>query len=753
MHEKRLNDGSLRLKARKVSQGVKYRLKSLFGLSKGDEDHGLLSDMLLPEQHINSEQSYPFDFDDQLHETDDELRRVPSIEQAAISHVPSGIPSLHANTVYEQLRSQQGSIESFQNEQKASDEGSRVTSWCNSDSSAANSLNSCRYEEAGKKRLSIINENGAHICSSSIGLQQNSDQSNGSTTSLNRQVVPQETRAAFNGQRIYSALMKRMNEAKQTGSVEMESENDVESTVQLGAVPRQNSSRRHRQLTGDSAATIRYVLSDSDSDSASSQTGRKLPGGDGGDLQPTAAKQKTMHYAAQELAYAHRTGDVPTKGTDNNSPATPQTEHRLAVNSTLSSSRSSAFFGSPTRYLFRTQSPYRRALQDQMRTETKEKPMASTGFNPWMQSLSNIPNLPMPSPSTYGSDADRKLHYAESVYSTNEEDASAKKHTVSSADNGLQNPKITHGDATIFVNETDYEKRSSSVTHKPRVPSSSSSAEWKTWLSSNVSKLGEKAFSLNPSNIQTGLDSARSSRHIRENAQINDDGESQTFSLNESSPAHPAVHHGKYKIAHWNCSDDDDNEGADQDLAVPFDAGLSHSVLQRRLPFANLVQQGSSGPSVAFADTPARVVHPKTSAESFDANREGALADVPPSTFKENASNGRTNVTTKLMKRQPKLRASMANLIRRTSSGGHSGKADKASYAQHRVTGVLSAKAENVSPAVVQDGDGDDPYRIEGGGVLGPNQNEDVGSRRMVDIFLSSRRRRMASTDDESVFL
>jgi hypothetical protein len=64
--------------------------------------------------------------------------------------------------------------------------------------------------------------------------------------------------------------------------------------------------------------------------------------------------------------------------------------------------------------------------------------------------------------------------------------------------------------------------------------------------------------------------------------------------------------------------------------------------------------------------------------------------------------------------------------------------------------------AENHSPAIVAAAD-DDLYGSDGGtAVVGSDHHLDhqaLGSKRMVDMFLSSRRRRVAGSDESNAFL
>ncbi|KAI1427082.1 hypothetical protein F5Y12DRAFT_195853 [Xylaria sp. FL1777] len=726
-------NNSLRHKARKVSQGFKHKLKTLFSLGKGDGD-----DTRLPLQHIDAQKSHLFGWGNLQHETDEENHRVFSASQTPLSRVASGVASLHAVPSYQQLRSQQGSIESLRSEQKASDERSRVTSWSNSDANTVITHNSCR-EERERKRLSIINENGAHICSSSAQFATISEQSNASTTSLCRPA--QAAPPIVDGQRIYSALMKRIGQLQQAHTSNPEIQHSVDDIVQLGTVPRRKSSLRLRRLDRDPTATIRYVFPESDTDPES-------PKGD--DQLYTKDKDSTLKSSlstadrANEWEQGHSASAFTNIDAGDTSSRDVCPEGAPPLIRTLSS-RSSAFFGSPTRHLFRTESPYRRALQDRMHTTPNEQAIRSPDFNPWMRSLSNLPNFQMRRSSTHGSDADIKLHYTESIYSTNTEDGQTQRHSFLSVVEDFQRPTSTHGDAAIFVNSSGHNKRSSSLPPKPRVTSSSSSVEWKMWLSSNVSKLEETAKQVDSNEFKYGLSSARFSGHVRENAQINDEEEDQ---VSDPTDTPCQVRGNRGIVLNLDHDDEDDNQ------PIPFDAGEKDAeIVWSQLSLADpLPTRISASSSMISPVTWPKEATPNTSTGLRLVNHEKELPEVPSLDPKGNSSNWHANTATKFTSRQLKAKSSMTPLTSRSlSSVGESqpGKTNSSANSRRKLYSIACTKPENVSPIAISD---DDPYGTDGSGVLGPGQ-QTAGSKRMVDIFLSSRRRRMTSHDEGSVFL
>ncbi|KAI0402487.1 hypothetical protein F4802DRAFT_575964 [Xylaria palmicola] len=737
-------DRSLRYRARRVSQGVKHKLKNLFGLSKDDND-----DTGLPMQHIDAQRSHIFGFGISQRDTDDESHRVSSAGRAALSYVASGVPSLHDVPSYQQLHSRQGSMESLPSEREASDDRSRVTSWSNSETNTVITHNSL-HEPKERKRLSIINEHGAHVCSSSAQFASISEDSNTSSASLPRPV--QAPPMKVDSRRIYSALMKRMDKSQQECTSNPERESSNESTVQSETVPPPKSSLRPRPVGYNAPTTIRYVIPESESESEYPETTDNLHKKENQGSQLAYKRKASLSIAnrAREERQGHLAsapnftdaGDGQSNDINKNVHSIHSIHETPPLVQSLSA-RSSAFFGSPTRHLFRTQSPFRRVLQDRMQTAPNEQQTTPSDFNPWMRSLSNLPNLPMRRSSTYGSDADIKLHYTESIYSTNTDDGQTKRQSILSAVEDMQRPTSTHGDATIFLSPSEYNKRSLSLPPKQRISSSSSSVEWKMWLSSNVSKLEETTTQVDANDFQSGLASTRSSGHVRENAQINDEDEDKVT----KPPAIPQRAQATTSSYVDLNLDDDNDDNIDDDQPTPFDAGDTQTPIRPpKPPYASSLPASVSAlsiPSSAKTDISAGV---------FGTRREKELPRVPSLGFKGINSSGHSSITKKLRKRQPKPKdcaTPLTNRVMSSSGGDQSGKMSNQTSSRRKMDSMTSAKAENVSPAAAGE---DDPYGIEGSGVLGPNQ-QGVGGKRMVDIFLSSRRRRMMSDDEGSVFL
>lgn len=191
----------LRLKARKVSSTLKSKFRGLFR-PKGADD-AVERTLGLP----NSSGS----------DSDVSCRRInnnaPELEEASVSCVPSRVPSLHAVSSSQQLRSRQGSLESLRFEQNlSSNDRSRVTSW--TDSSAHTMASGTSHADWERQRLSVIRENGTHVSSCTAARPANALVGSGAVASSLSQS------AAIDSQCVYAALMKRLEETQQRANAQ-----------------------------------------------------------------------------------------------------------------------------------------------------------------------------------------------------------------------------------------------------------------------------------------------------------------------------------------------------------------------------------------------------------------------------------------------------------------------------------------------------------------------------------------------------
>lgn len=226
-------DGSLRKTARKVSKSLKSKIKGLFRKSSGS------SASQAPARDSDDESLY-------------NLMAHPPVEDASISRGPSRIAELHSVPPSQQIKSCQGSIASCDGEDiRQSDERSRVTSWTDS---VANTVTSqSAFGDWERQRLSVIKENGMHVSSSTLNRPTYSN-----TASPGVLAAP----VTVDSQRVYSALMKRIEESQQME--DLSRKQSVEEIRSYGRPPVRGSSVDQIATEPWSPPTIRCVDSDED---------------------------------------------------------------------------------------------------------------------------------------------------------------------------------------------------------------------------------------------------------------------------------------------------------------------------------------------------------------------------------------------------------------------------------------------------------------------------------------------------------
>ncbi|KAM5349112.1 hypothetical protein ACJ41O_008935 [Fusarium nematophilum] len=442
----------LRRTARKVSNSLRSKLKGLFTRGKSTA---------APEKQGDGQDTEANESDGEscLNFGNDEVN-----EEASMCRVTSHIPSLHDVPSNQQLRSRQGSVESLESgDQHATDDKSRVTSWTNSVTNTVSSAG--MLGEWERQRLSVIKENGTHISSSS----QRSDgqKENGTEQQDGPAGVP------IDSQRVYEALMKRLGER----SPDNDSRN-VPGILSPGLVPDRSSSHQ-AEARHWASSTIRCVRPDDDV-FRDDRDQVSLSSSTSSEQLPADPKQSSVATLSRENAACLAQNDDGAS------------QSRGRCGSTLSASelprtmthRSSAFFASPICHSFRSPSPYRRALRESANPSPQREQATLPGTR-YLHSLSAL-SLPTRRNSSADSDKDFRVGDAESVYSCATEDA--RQNPIDGAGSvvagQLERPTDDRNDA-VMVPVQPY-----CPIHKhQRDTSTASSVEWKTWLSSKVSKL------------------------------------------------------------------------------------------------------------------------------------------------------------------------------------------------------------------------------------------------------------------------
>ncbi|KAH9888751.1 hypothetical protein F4778DRAFT_407697 [Xylariomycetidae sp. FL2044] len=745
-------DGSLRDKARKVSQTFKYKLKNLFNLSKSDSDESIF-----PAQHVDSHKSHGATSIALEDNANDEFGYILA-DEGALSQVTSGVPSLHAVPSYQQLKSRKGSVESLKSERQSSDEKSRVTSWAESETNTLNTLGS-RRGEWEPQRLSVIKENGTHTASSSARrpmIDGYFDPPSSNGLSLPPVILPPPP--TVDSQRIYSALMKRLDETtKKTHEDSIQRKKSFDDFAKSGTVPVRTSSKSSRARGSDSPITIRQVPPDTGSETGSIRTIHRRPVAQGGYRPQTGEYEQVFPEAAFTSSVS-----APTVNRSQGQPAgggllsVPRIEEREIPARALSS-RSSAFFGSPTSHLFRTQSPYRRALRETINTAEKEALLKSPEFNPWIRSLSS---LPIRRPSICESEMDQKMNYTESIYSANTDDPVNISNNTSSMVEDFPRPPSAHGDATIFLDPPAYQPRTP-IPPRHRISSSSSSTEWKTWLSAKVSKLEESSIQPDTCGLGDTLSAPRLSGHVRENAQINDEDEDneQQESFQSSKSSSPFV-----LSVHDTPVNSDDQQPSQQKTLTP---STSASVEDKPVD----VSMPSCSPSPPFPPP----LPPKS---SMRLQPPVGGIDPPPgpmSNAGDDSTEGKEKASQAMLSfaHSQSLQATTGNQVRATGKTtrklvrrcpilkNHNslGLAPAVEAQFRKVTGAPGPSSsndinvnENISPHTISIVDNEGRYGTRDSSLQAQN------NKKMVDMILGDRRRRLAATasedtDDGHVFL
>lgn len=448
----RSRSASLKNRARKVSTSLRSRFKNLF-TNRSEEE------AKLPAQQIEAQRTH-------VSVVVDENPWVPAgpdhdhyRERSSLSRVSTHIPSLHAIPSHERLHSRRGSIDSCESAaEQASDERSRVTSWASTDT---NTVIAHRPQEATveweKQRLSIINEHGIQNPPPSsdcpvIGLQTILSQEELASTGL-QSLRPGAT---VDSQRVYSALMKKMKETQQlAGIVEQQRKSS-------------DGSDPFRTLSPSSS------IGSGDSSDAVTSTEMRVPR-----QQSFITKKQVDKYPSHETPvpeWEDSSGvEITQRFADDHRSLSPPIHLTPkgggdAAARTITD-RGSAFFGSPTSHLFRTTSPYRRSLQEAMRAETKEASRQEPAEpNVETNAVENKP------------DSAARVAYSESNYSS---DTLIHKTDARQGFPTTQQLNVADsGEGTSFFEDIP--------TYQPigdRHVSTASSLGWKTWLSADVAKL------------------------------------------------------------------------------------------------------------------------------------------------------------------------------------------------------------------------------------------------------------------------
>ncbi|KLU92074.1 hypothetical protein MAPG_11021 [Magnaporthiopsis poae ATCC 64411] len=504
-------------KARKASENIKSRFKTLFGRRKksvepqetdsrhqrGTDDHrpssaSYESDQSIVADGIGSQ-------DNNVSVSIGTTSRMASIQTVPADRLP---------------RSHRGSLESIPGDSDMLDEGSRVTSWASSGHSTVASQQQA-WSDLHRQRLSVIKENGFGVPSAPVGTQ----------TPKTAQAVNASS-GGMDSQRVYSALARRLAERQQLAQEAEALSQQMETSA--GTIADTDS-----PAMGVPACTIRRVP-------GSPET---VPD----DVEWTSALSSsgtTVLGKTQRNSEEHVFGAVSLPAKDAQESRAAQSPGRGQPRS----DRSSAFFGSPTYHLFRTASPYRRAIRESMKAAESTKPptLTAVGGQPWNDTFVGSSAAGLKEDDS--ADADEQWAYSESSYSCTDEEYERGEGEDGSSMHGSSRNSKTLGAAESAESACS----ALEAQERRRAISSEGSVDWKTWLSANVSKLEVQVspawsewhgYKNNPWGTPTSREAPERSRHRRESAQI--------------------------------CADDDEEMGASKDGGALADFGRSAPVEEK----------------------------------------------------------------------------------------------------------------------------------------------------------------------------
>ncbi|KAG6033757.1 hypothetical protein E4U41_006811 [Claviceps citrina] len=662
----------IRFTARRVSKSVRHKLSKLFGRPKSTDASG-------NEMGPNV-----------LHDTDSEscsqpANDSPSVEEASMSRVTSHVPSLHAVPSYQQMRSRQGSLEDVDYEEQMDLDGkSCITSWTNS---TANTIVSYEAnEEREFQRLSVIKENGMHVPSSS-------------RTASREEPPPIHAVAhgargpnmVVDSQRVYSALMKKVrSEMSADGSPKRL---HCPRQVSLKTVPPRQSSLDRADAW--SPRIVRGMSTDEDDvfEDSKEFASLRVPSS-------STSNKPEAHCEETGRSALYKAYPYPTAGDGKGlSPNCKASMTESASNpSCIQAGRNSTFLPSPNNFLFRTTSPYRRALQRSIQEHQENRHTRALDTR-YLSTLSAL-TLPTRCPSTLGSERDVRLTYAESFYSFISEDpASSHKAEVASNSIAQKDAEEAQRPDAAHMTETPLQNRDIS---------SASSVEWKTWLSAHASKLEAPHSATGSPGVEADSGFGTPAGHVRESAEIESPAEVPKSHGGHTTPSAPLV--------------EGEEENRDDPLGTEELEDCS-PLAPPPIPYRNVLRTVTSLPNV------------ENEAASDSVKRKESV------THRRSLNNIPTWVPL-AQDNMPQKRRDQENERRDAPS---SKKSTPSLGTMDTKTGSpLRHKTRSPNPPQTPVRPGPDPA-IGPGGVPDTAKSEwDAqvrGSRRMVDLFLSSRRK------------
>ncbi|KAH0562404.1 hypothetical protein GP486_002905 [Trichoglossum hirsutum] len=735
--------GKFSSKARNLSLTIKETFKRVFHRSSENRDSVPIQQVDATRQHFR--EYVPSDVD--IGEGYGDIL-VP--QEGTLSHVPSRMPSVQVVPSDIQLRPQAGSIRSVRSEGDQNDTLSCIGS--SNNSTAVNSW--ATRQAAERKRLSIIRESG--------GTQWPSSSSIDGTSGYKALRGPARTSdgapSPVDSQRVYSALMKRLDKSRL--GTRQEEENYMRTAHDYADPTVATVARGTDPISAQrTPTTIRHIVEESDDERNESRVGVRisksvifspLPERQADDVfspvnatkAPRAPRNRHTSRSSREDPASRRPSlshlQVVDSLMDGNT-LTPQQvanhneKMRLNRGHVLREARST-FFPNLSGPRITTPSPYKRVLGG-VGSESERTAVDLTASAHILQKLRKISENSVP--QRQGS-----VTGCSSVYSRTTSGSTPKPE-----DNAMFLSHREPSDTGTAIIITDHAFRGGTgPTRKSTNTLSRSSNEWKTWMSSEILSLDRQ----NTGRAREGGDLKATMGHQREGAQIDGDDTQVGHGGGSLSPHTSQIL--PLSTVHGN--------------VVVKQASRYKIPSEMVFPLMDTGSQSESVQSTLASQQHCyRVVRPVSSTSSLRSTR----------TCGTNSSMGRLNSAAR---RDDRLKARSAVDMRSrcnpamrvrgvtTADSNISKGAAMDADGQfgllvgigHRHRSSSSSRDENNHSPVGGGGEEGGYDRVNEAGFVGPTTTTTtttrfgvMGGQRMVDLFLSSRRKRIRGSDGSGI--
>ncbi|MCJ1462208.1 hypothetical protein MMC07_000808 [Pseudocyphellaria aurata] len=721
-------------RARGFSLSLKNKLKRVFHRPTDTE-------LVFPVQQVDASRLHFGDYMSTFSGVDQQYHSIPLPDCETTRKVRSresvclDVPVMLGQT------SHPGSIRSVRSDDEISNGKSRVTSWTNS--TAANTMTSNQLIE--KKRLSIIQENGGpHQPSSSIrhyeGLGELFHQpirSNHRNTRVDNVV---------DSQRIYSALQRRIDEDKRlvnSGRSDCGTETEASRIgIQASGTDRIALRSRTADNTSTNSLGNAYGMTVSKSTMCEPSTttiGHDSKSGKEGYLGQMYQKKlldTQVRLTPQQTAERNESGSQ--------SPKRPLRELK------------STFFPSSLRIERSNKSPYRRA----MNTSSEDEDGIEVDVKSFCDEEGESASFRQITPN--GARA-RSVTGTESIYSRTSSGNTPKLDT-SSLSLKMSAGSGELGSALIITTKARKYKQSLSAFGQPRSSSVTPSGDWQEWMASQVDKLENEGVE-NRRIFEPNF--VKENGHKRESAQIDGDdvriGKLKTFNerpkqplgmIRGNSPSQPVLRHKAslpmvdrfplLEIEQLAQSNTGQNEAGSTTTPIrwpeadpEYSSGWKNTAsLPLKRSCASIESRGNTSMPRQGQIRDSENTDPQKSADSYEARVHGLL---------------QVKKMGKMQSRYSPER--IARLRRRQSANGLVSEgavklAPEVGEQQHvPKSQMISSPATSTTQ---KDGDiGSDGSMTD---LLGPvvDDVQVLGGRKLVDVFLSNRRRQMRISEEIS---